>query len=374
VPSNGRTAISAIVSAVAAQGLTATATMLPREPLDEDEWSTLISHVRSERLEGHLARAVTDGSLPTWADQAEEASALHIRAMGLALTLESTLLAAADELEAAKIDFRVLKGPASAHLDYPDPSLRAFGDVDLLVRGEQFDAAVRVLTSGGFRRRTPEPRPGFDRRFGKGAVLVDPDGYEIDLHRTFAAGPFGISVDLDSVWRRAVPFAIGGHGLRALGTEERFLNACYHVVLGDVPPKLSPQRDIAQMLQARSLDFERIRALSVAWRGEVVVARALCLVWTTFELGDANAVSAWAKGYQPTRRELRALAACTGEHSSYVTKSLAGLRAVRGVRRKAAYLWALAVPTRRYLRERGTTVGARWRHGVDEAVGGRSDG
>ena len=48
-------------------------------------------------------------------------------------------------LNAAGIEFRVLKGCATAHLDYPDPSLRLTSDVDLLVRQGQLGAATEVL-------------------------------------------------------------------------------------------------------------------------------------------------------------------------------------------------------------------------------------
>jgi SAM-dependent methyltransferase len=368
-----RVGAPALLLAVAGHGLTATATMLPDGPLDDREWAELVRLVVSERLEGHLAGAVADGSLPTTDSQAGEALARHIEVMGLALTLEQMLIEVADLLASAGIECRVLKGSAAAHLDYPDPSLRAFGDVDLLVRGDAFDDAVAAL-SADFRRRTPEPRPGFDRRFGKGAVLTGPDGLQIDLHRTFVMGPFGIAIDADELWQRSVPFGVGGRQLEALAAEERFLNACYHVVLGDVPPRLVPQRDIAQMLQTRTLDFDRIRMLSCHWQSDVVVAYALRMVWDNFALGDANAMSEWARSYRPSGRELGYLAAYTGPNSTYVTKSLAGVRAIHGVRLKVAYLLALGLPTRRFLRERGTTATARWKHGLDEAAINRGDG
>jgi hypothetical protein len=366
--------LSSTLAATAGHGLTATATMFPEAALEDQDWGELIDSVLSERLEGHLASAIADGSLPATVSQSREASLRHIDAMALAVTLESTLLEAADLFDDASIDFRVLKGSASAHLDYPDPASRVFGDIDLLVRGEQFDEAAAALTGAGYVRRTPEPRPGFDRRFGKGAVFTGPRGFEIDLHRTFVAGPFGISVDLKELWKHEASFSIAGRTLHALGREERFLNACYHAVLGDSPPRLNPQRDIAQMLQTRLLDFERVRALADAWHSSVVVARALQLVWETFLLGDANAISVWAQSYEPTRREERDLIAYTGEHSTYVTKSLAGVRTVPGVRLKAAYLLALGLPSRRYLRQRGTTASARWRRGLGEATVSRGDG
>jgi len=52
------------------------------------------------------------------------------------------LLRAAVLLSAADVSLRVLKGPAAAALDYPDPTMRAFVDIDILIRSEEFDRAV----------------------------------------------------------------------------------------------------------------------------------------------------------------------------------------------------------------------------------------
>ena len=111
----------------------------------------------------------------------------------------------ADRFDSEKLDFRVLKGSAVAHIDFPDPGLRSFGDVDMLVRAGDFGRAVGVLETMGGRRRVPELRPGFDRRFGKGAVIKLPSDLEIDLHRTFVAGALGMTIDLDSLFKRKTP-------------------------------------------------------------------------------------------------------------------------------------------------------------------------
>ena len=100
-----------------------------------------------------------------------------------------------EALEKAGIAHRVLKGHAWAHTVYPDPSWRAFGDVDLLVGTDDSDRAVEVLESTGVRRTLPEVRPGFDRRFGKDATLLSASGREVDLHRLLVAGPYGLWVD-----------------------------------------------------------------------------------------------------------------------------------------------------------------------------------
>ncbi len=51
----------------------------------------------------------------------------------------------------AKIEYVVVKGPVLAETVYPRSDLRVYGDVDLLVRPEQFGEALVALEGGGAR-------------------------------------------------------------------------------------------------------------------------------------------------------------------------------------------------------------------------------
>ena len=265
------------------------------------------------------------------------------------------MLDAVAVLDEAGIEHRILKGSAVALLDYADPSDRIFNDVDLMVRGADFDAAVAAFTATGLDRRFPEPRPGFDRRFSKGTSFLTPSGVEIDLHRTFVMGPFGLTVMLDDLWSAEAPFVVGATTLAALDDECRFLNACYHAALGNVVPRLVPQRDVAQFVLGDRIDPQRVRQLARRWKAEAVVAAAITLTWETFAIADVVALSAWAHRHEPTDRERSDIATYRDDASGYAEKSLAALRAVPGLRGKAAFLRALAFPQPSYLegRDRG---------------------
>jgi hypothetical protein len=344
---------SALVQAVAGYGLPGTSPTLSREPLDDAVWAKLLDLVQVQRVTGFLIRAVDDRALATRADQATEAALAHRAEMTWALLIESFLLETADRLTNAGIAFRVLKGTTAAHLDYPSPEVRSFGDVDLLVRSEQFDAAVGELLAAGHRRRFPQPRPGFDRRFSKGTSFVAHDGKEIDLHRTFAMGSFGLSIKLDDLWARSSSYLLGDVLLHGLAREERFLHACFHAALGDFPPRLAALRDVAQLLLGGEVDLHLVRALAASWRSDVVVARALQSAWRSFDLdASVSPLTAWALDFVPSAKEQRALAAYAGAEARYASRSAAGLRAVPGVRDKAAYLRALAFPEREYVEPR----------------------
>jgi hypothetical protein len=339
------------VEAVAAYGLTGSRRSLPAAPLESSEWLVFLDDVASERLVGLLAAAVLDGAFPVTGGQLEELSGLHTEAAVVALMLERLLLLVADRLDSVGLDFRVLKGPSVAHVDYPEPSLRSFGDLDLLVRGTDFARAVEVLEANGGRRGLPELRRGFDHRFGKGATIAMPGDLEIDLHRTFVAGPLGMTLDHDSLFATATPFVLAGRRLEGLGTEERFLHACVHAGLGR-PARLNSLRDIAEMALGGRLDVDRVYLLAGAWRAGAVVARAVNLAWSQLDLADSVALSAWAERYRPDASEARMIGAYVGGDRSYTRQALATLRVIPRLRDKAAYARSLLFPARRYLEAR----------------------
>lgn len=339
---------SLIGRTVAATGLAGSMLDFPDQPLSDGEWSLLLSEVRSQRTTGLLWQAITDGQLPVTTEQAEEAEQRQVRALAGALILERLLVDTAAGLEAVGVPVRVLKGTAVGHLDYPDPSMRCFGDIDLLVPGARFDDAVAHLTGQGHRRIYPQPRPGFDRRFSKGASFHTRDGLEIDLHRTFTMGPYGIRLDLDRLWQRCDSFELAGATLHALGAEERLLHACYHAALGETSPKLTPLRDIAQLALIRELDLPHLHGLIRASGGEPVIAKAVRAAWSELNIADVTALSAWAHTYRTNPRAAADLAVY-GEGSSYATKSIAALRSLPNVRERASFLYALLMPSTSYV-------------------------
>jgi putative nucleotidyltransferase-like protein len=339
---------SLVVRTVASTGLAGTMLDFPDAPLDDDEWRSLLGEVRAERVTGLLWHAITEGRFPVTDAQAEEAETMQVRALAGALVLERLLLDTVTQLEQRGVPVRALKGSAVAHLDYPDPSLRAFGDIDLMVPGGRFDDAVAVLVEQGHRRAYPQPRPGFDRRFSKGASFRTSDGLEVDLHRTFTMGPYGVRLDLDRVWERCERFDLGREKLCALGPEERLLHACYHAILGETSPRLTPLRDIAQMALTRQLDLPRLHALIRASHGEPVVAKAIRAAWSELHIADVTALSAWAQTYR-TDPHAAADLATYGAGSSYATKSIAAIRSLPTMRDRASFLYALLVPTSSYV-------------------------
>ncbi len=340
------------LSAVAV-GLPGSALPRPDAPLSDAVWRVLVQGMRSEHLTGLLLEAVDSGLWPATDEQRAGLLDLHITVLGQTLLLDRTLLDVTRALDEAGIEVRVLKGAAVAHLDYADPGLRAFGDVDLLVRSEDADRLEAVLTGLGARRDQPAARPGFDRKFGKSFTYVLPGGHEIDVHRTFVMGPYGLAVDLDGLWASHAVFSLGEQALTALPDEARILHAAFGAVLSDWPPRLRPRRDLAAMVLDGGHDPERVIALAQSWRAEAVLATAINETWQAFRLADVTGLNAWAQRYQIGSRDRRLLALYRRLDPPYSQLALHSLRLVPGLRDKTTFVSSLVLPSRDFLDRRG---------------------
>ena len=331
-----------------------------RIALTPAESRTLIDQVTAQRITGHLVAAIEAGLIDAGEDLRAEADRRHVAALALDLVLERLLVDTSTLFAAEGIRHRALKGPVLARTLYADPAQRSFGDIDVLVHSEDFDTAIASLTARGGRARYQEPRRRFTSRFGKGVCVITSSGYELDVHRVFVAGPFGLSIDAEDLFGDRCTIVVGDTPIPVLGPELAFLHACYHVALGNVAPRYSALRDVAEFLQTCPLDVDRVLSTAARWRGRAVVQRAVNLTRSRLPAVFDGPLIAWADAYVPDSFERTAVEAYVGAHASYAARAATGVWALPGLRRKVAYAGALLVPTRSYLRERDASYSRRW--------------
>ncbi len=352
------------IAAVAAHGLAGTAPISGRTFADPD-FDALLDSVRDHRIPGLLVAAIESGRLPATEQQLARANGAHEAALAADLLLERALASASRLLADSAIEHRALKGPAVARLAYAEIALRSFGDIDLLIDATRFADAVAVLTAGDRRVRQAEPRPGFVARFGKGVCVVGADTLELDLHRTLAEGPFGQTLQPADVLRDpAVTIDLGDTQVPVPDRSWLFLHACYHVALGSFLPRWSSLRDIAELVRRPDLDIDRIVGVAQRWRGRAVIKTALEVTASNLPAPLEGPLIDWATAYQPDAFEQRALRVYRSADRSYGAQVAAGLFALRGVRNRAAYLRAMLLPSRSYLRAHDTSYWRRLRRGV----------
>jgi Uncharacterised nucleotidyltransferase len=343
---------------IASSGLHDETIIVPSE-----QWKNLLSLLKLHRLSGIAVAAHETGQLELASEQLGELLEYHRSVMVNTLYIEQRMLHLHDAFMAAGIREVVLKGPSVAHTVYPDPAMRPFGDLDLLVSTADWKAACRTLLASGFTRDLPEPRRGFDERFGKAATHSDGSGLQVDLHRTLVVGPFGLWLEPEVLMEFSETFALGCRAVRRLDRTGLLLNAALHAGLGNSPPLLLPLRDVAELAKHPDVDWERFAQWVAGWR--LIAAIRHAFACASLELGcDLSTETHRLAGTRQRRWERRVMSAYTHQRASGGV-AVAATRAIPGLRAKAAYVFALLLPSREFIHARAgkteTSYLSRWR-------------
>ena len=327
----------------------------PVEPLaDPADEALLVGLAATNRVLGPLLAAVDGGALELSAVATDLAAASHEAALAWCLQVEIRLLEITSWFhEAGGVPHLVVKGPAAAHLDALDPSLRSFADLDLFVPGSAMDQTVALLVHRGAVREVAERRPGFDRRFVKSVTVVFPDGVEIDVHRTLCDGTHGFRIPLDRLFAEATTFELGGVDVPTLSLRHRALHAAYHGALGSAVAPLATRRDLAGHLANPDLPPSALAPEASIWRGEAVLAEAVRAALETFEF-DAPQWRQWLENVSIDPVEARIVARQRVESGSFGRAKLTAM-AELAWRDRMAFGAAMVWPSPAHLRSRGLT-------------------
>ena len=185
------------------------------------------------------------------------------------MRLQATAVEVCGALTDAGIDHRVLKGLASAFLDYPRPELRQTGDVDLAVRPEALSDTERVLGTLGT-SRLPGSRAG---ELMKGTTWRTTRGIEIDVHTRLFVRSWGDAAVLDEpgdsvpqVGSAGLPLALrlvhaAGHVLGSPVGARRMSGTIDVVRLLAQDPDPAEVQDFAALLGVEALVGSSIRQI-----------------------------------------------------------------------------------------------------------------
>ena len=291
--------------------------------------------IAEHRLTGVAFAAMLAGDLEV--DDPDLVTDAHRRAMASALLLEDVLLDAVAVLTAAGLDHRVVKGAALAHRS-GSPEHRLFGDNDVLVRPGELSRAAEALEREGAVRVHAPVSPTWEQRFAK-SITLRWRGTELDLHRTLAPGPYGLTIDGDALFSTHDTIELAGVEVPTLCVEHHLIHAALHVALGDVVARLGNVRDIAVLLGAPELDADRVIAAVVDWRVEAPFAAG---VVAADGLGAATTgVVEWARRHRPSRTDRALLRSYAQRDGRFRRQAVASLR-VLGWSDRLAYLRSLA--------------------------------
>jgi hypothetical protein len=281
-----------------------------------------------------------------------------------------------------------LKGPVLASRAYGDVSLRSFVDLDLLVREEDLNPAIRALQAAGL---TPEPTHSkipeeLLRRWGSAVPFITHDGSTVELHWRLSGAFWQSRLEPPDLFARAAPRDWMGRPVLWLTPEDQLLFLCTHasrhgwsrlIWLCDVAETLRSEEVDWGVLLPRAAGVGALRILHLGVR----LARSL--------LGapvEAHVMGRFPVDPLVARLEKQVLRVSSGEEVSALSEFLVHVRSrdrledqwafffgsvltpstedlVSGYGRMpaSAYpLWRVLRLTRKYLRERRGPLGWRW--------------
>jgi hypothetical protein len=286
---------SARLVAVAAHGLAGSRTDLPAAALSEAEWLELAQGCVAADLIGLLAAAVASGHMPVTAGQAEELAVIEAERAGLSLLVERRAVTMAGVLAAAGIEHRVVDGPAR-RLAYGDAALRQFGEVQVLVAPDRYDAARSLqgpLPSAVGARPVQRHERLVLRSGVAGLGPVPGEGRDPRPARTDELAAVPAEVDALHLLGPATTLDLAGRPVSVLSLEQQLVVACVEAS-AHPSPSLALIRDVAQISLCADLDGTAARRLAEAAGVATALAEGIAAAWDRFDLADKTELSVWA--------------------------------------------------------------------------------
>lgn len=320
----------------------------PTEPVELGSQSGLGPLVEFHQVTGVVLAALdADAASDVDPQLVDDLAGRHVRLLHRTLAAEADLVVVARRLDAGGVDIRVLKGCATAHLDYGDPASRTTSDVDILVRDADLARASEIVGDLVDRAATvPDRRASWTERYGKDRTVRLRSGGELDLHRMLVPGFHGL-VDDHDWFANPESFSVAGTELLAPSAIDRLTHAIAHAGYSD-HVRYHSIRDVPVLLAEVEDDWREAVDRHPRWRG--LLARGVEVVWEHFDL-EPHPLREWAAMVEPDWRERVALR----------THQLPGSRQHwGGVVAVAPWRWPglllpIIVPSRDYLAHHGRT-------------------
>jgi hypothetical protein len=321
----------------------------PVQP-DEATWGQWLFVSRFERVVPLLFELVD--TLPTdlTDEQRQDIAQVQGAVLSRCVQLEHHLIAISRSLAQHGIRSVVLKGGATAHLDYPDPSWREVSDIDLLIDPGDRVAAVEVVEGIGWVQGLA--LPGGHDEFTHAMTFVR-DGMELDLHQRIARRALGLRVPTRELLDRAVVLEIAGTRLLALNDVDRLIHSAIHAVASRGPSRrLSSVADVLLAAERRPHIATDVLDQAERWRVRSLVERGVRDAYAEAQLDLHPDWSAAMR--RPIRRRDRLVdRAYLSVIRRPLMEELAYLRLLRGWRHRFRYLCGYFTVGRDYAAQHG---------------------
>lgn len=203
-------------------------------PISSLDWDLLLASAEAEGLAPALGFAVKAKAPDVMLVAVRERLSRHLadsRARQLIFGRELGRLLRRFEDEGVPVI--PLKGPVLGETLYPDPALRPFSDLDLLIRQETLLPVDGLLQGMGYRRLADAHSWSFDIAYDRATLYEGPVGVRVDLHWSLVSDPRYSWNEREglTVWDRAIRIRVAGEEALGLCREDLLLYLAVHLAV-----------------------------------------------------------------------------------------------------------------------------------------------
>lgn len=289
----------------------------------------------------------------------EELRAERLRTALRDRLLREELVIILDSLAAHGVDVLLLKGAALAQTVYGAVGLRPMGDQDLLVRPEDAQRAIHILSGLGYQPEGLEARAGADLVYEnevllRKAGLVD---FVVEIHWSLFDSPYyQRSLPMAWFWQTALPIQVEDTPARVLGPEAQILHLCGHLVLhhGGEGTRLLWLHDVAEVLvhYRDRIDWDEL--LERTQECELVLPVQQVVGQVADEWGAPIPAESRQRldALQPSAAEMQVVAWRTASQRPVAQRFWSDLASMGGWRQRLHYAWIQLFPSAAYMQQR----------------------
>ena len=199
------------------------------ELLRSADWTRLLLLVQKHGMVGHLAahlheldRDLVPPGMNKTLIECQRAQIL------LTLRLTAELFRLLKRFAAAEIGVLAVKGPVLSLRAYGDPTMRSYGDLDLLVRQRDIRRATELMIAAGYQAAVPVSAIDSGKIPGQYLFSAPDSKLLVELHNDYTLRYFPRRLLLERFFERQVRVLLDSRKAPALSVEDELVLICVH--------------------------------------------------------------------------------------------------------------------------------------------------
>lgn len=155
----------------------------------------------------------------------------YFKTLGRSMVLHNAFANVGIELNNNNIPFIALKGIYLSEWLYKDIGLRQFSDIDLLVKEEDGERCLELLSTKGYKPRTSSPVSDFvaSKSDFVHYAPMELNDISIEIHVKLHKNKEKYKLAMDSIWKNALPVTIDKVAANTLDLSDMMIYLCIHL-------------------------------------------------------------------------------------------------------------------------------------------------